>query len=421
MNPVSSPAPITTSNASQYLGLYRKYLFHRDYIMEHCSPGLAPVWREILTMMKVVVYLYENRGTIQVFLVKDLNAFLLDNETMPLDKDSHPLPASPVRLSPVSTTPEPQMSKIGGIKVSKSFTVVSGSLKERFRTRSVSNPVMVSEDDLLPAAAPQSQQQHQQPQAHRLTPLVPPDAGGDSSFTSHHQRSVSSTSLSSSAGGSLISKIFKSRSFDFKASRDLSPEASKLTEDGMEDEITKCLAEEGPEQVKEPQAVDATGDGLGPLRSLPLKGRHRSASTSLSRTPTPAASSSSPSLVPRPVAAPVSSSSPSLSPSPSLPHSASGDSLSSSPTPSMLRRCSSVKFSRGLSKDDSASIADRADAEELISSIFSSKAKEQERDLAMERLVRTSYRHHIRRRAVCLFHNEDVSAIEDASQPMKFI
>jgi len=66
---------------------------------------------------------------------------------------------------------------------------------------------------------------------------------------------------------------------------------------------------------------------------------------------------------------------------------------------------------------------DRGDSDDTFS-IFGSRSKDRERekdvekDLAREQLVRSSYRYHMRRRAVCLFHNEDMNA-EDPPRPSR--
>ena len=449
-------AIVTTATAAQYLSLFRKYMFHRDYILEHCSPGLVAVWREVLTMMKVVVYLAEQRGSIQLFLIKDINAFLLDNEAMPLDKDifsptggsgsPSPSPSPSTLLTPTSassspsTTPEPRGNAAGlaAVRASKSFHSLSNSLRMTFRSRSVSTPAFTSEEEFpVPQQSPlsssstsptsQTQQQQQQfphspPLSRGYSPLLmsqSPPLGEQESVSLSHQRSNS--------GVSLISKIFKSRSFDFKQAREPSVE-SRVVEQHIEDAIAESVNEEEAEEEGNEEGDDeetaAETDTLSPLPTPANSRRRRSVSMS----------------------GPLPAEFVRLSSSPVAPSIMSNNS-SDSQTP-RLRRCSSFKYSsptggmkRSASATSHVSLSsfsppaaaksfmelfasskdddfEKSDSSDDSFSLFGSKAKDLEKDLAREQLVKSSYRYHMRRRAVCLFHNENTDA-EDPPRPSR--
>ena len=446
-SPTSLDVTVTSSKASQYFGLYRKYLFHRDYILEHCSPGLVPVWREILTMMKVVVHLYENRGTVQVFLIKDINAFLLDNETMPLDRDfSSPTPSTP---SPSSSSSSPDPSLAYNIRASKSFNVLSMSIRSTFRSRSASSPAFPPEEfspgspsfsTSSPSLSPSpsssaasslsslfARPASPSPLSSSPVPSSDPEQPGPSSSTaSHpiHQRSNS--------GNSLISKIFKSRSFDFKST---GPE-TRHVEQRIEDAIAESLDEDNPEA----DGSECTEtDRLSPLPPQSSSSFRWRRSVSMSGQPPP----------PEAVAAPPSPTLSAHTPQSPSPLAVSPVGRSESPTP-RARRSSSNKFSptQGMKRSPSGASSislsfsppqsksfmdlfgvlrdeepDRGDSDDTFS-IFGSRSKDRERekdvekDLAREQLVRSSYRYHMRRRAVCLFHNEDMNA-EDPPRPSR--
>lgn len=204
---------------------------------------------------------------------------------------------------------------------------------------------------------------------------------------------------------------------------------TRAVEEGMEKAIAECVIDDDHQEDEMEDSKDT--DSLSPLPKTSFMRRRRSVSVSGS--------------LPEDLAGTPPSSSPlTLSP---IPPAQIGQ--SESPVP-RLRRCSSVKFSpnSGMKRSPSATSAtslssfsppstkamlldlfsiggkedepERSNSDESFSLFGLGGPKPTEKDLAKEQMIKSSYRYHMRRRAVCLFHNEDMEVnSEDPPRPSR--